>query len=103
MKYTRMLCWVTKTHAKKIKNAFSKTHDLVFIEIPDELLSYKDCIYIISLSKITNKTILNKIKNINNPFFLEKKGWLTYTMSEALESSGNWSMIGLSDIQAIVK
>jgi predicted DNA-binding protein (MmcQ/YjbR family) len=102
MKYKRMVCWVTKTHEKILKETFAKTHQLIFSEI-DELFLHKNCIFVISLSKITNKTVLNKIKKINNPYFLEKKGWMTSIMSEALENSDNWSMIGLSDIQAIIK
>ena len=103
MNSKKMVCWVIKTHEKTLKNTFSKTHQLIFTEILDELFLHKNCIFVISLSKITNKTILNKIKKINNPFFLEKKGWMTQIMSEALESSDNWSMIGLSDIRAIIK
>ena len=102
MKHNKMICWVTKTHKKKIINAFLKTHNLLFTETFDELLSYKNCIIIISLSKITNQYILKNIGKLNNPYFLEKKGWITLNMTKALESSKNHFMIGLSDIHTII-
>jgi hypothetical protein len=69
-KMKQMFCWVTKTHEKKIINAFSNTHELFFSETLDELFLHKDCIIIISLSKVTNQSILRKIERLNNPWFL---------------------------------
>ena len=99
---SEMYCWVTKYHKKKLINAFTKTHSLFFVETLDELFSHKDSITIISLSKVTSRIILEKIINLSNPFFLEKKGWITFYMTKALESSENHFMIGVSDIHAIV-
>ena len=96
-----MYCWVTKYHEKKLIDAFAKTHKLFYTETLDELFSHKNCITVISLSKVTNRTILKKITNLNNPYFLEKKGWTTFIMLKALESSKHHFMIGISDINTI--
>jgi hypothetical protein len=97
----QMFCWVTKYHEKKLTDAFAKTHKLIFTETLDELFSHRNCITIVSLSKVTNQTILRKIKDLHNPYFLEKKGWITFNMTEALASSENHFMIGMSDIYVI--
>jgi len=98
----QMFCWVTKYHQKKLIDAFTKTHKLFFTETLDELFSHKNCITVVSLSKVTNQMILKKIKKLHDPYFLEKKGWITFNMTEALGSSKNHFMIGISDIHAII-
>jgi len=100
-----MHCWVTKAHKKTLEKNFSETQKLIFTDTIDDLYSfkYKNCIIIISLSKVTNQIILNKIKRIKqHPYFLEKKGFTTYNMTKALESSKHHFMIGISDIKSII-
>ena len=99
----QMICWVTKTHEKNIKKYFLKNTQVYFFRNLDELFLHKNSIIVISLSKITSEAILDKIKKLNHPYFLEKKGWITYTMTKALESSKNHFMIGISDIQVLAE
>ena len=98
----QIVAWVSRNHEKLLMNNFSKTHQLNFAKSLDELLSYKNGIFVISLSKISNKDIVNKIKKIKSIHFIEKKGWTTLNMTNALENSQHHFMIGVSDIQSII-
>jgi len=97
----QIVAWVSKNHNKLLINTFSKTHQLIFVKTLDELLLYKNGIFAVSLSKISNKDIVNNIKKIKSIHYIEKKGWITLNMTNALENSQHHFMVGTSDIQSI--
>jgi len=98
----QIVACVSRNHEKLLMNNFSKTHHLNMVKSLDELLSYKNGIFVVSLSKVTNRDIVNKIKIIKSIHFIEKKGWTTLNMTNALENSKHHFMIGISDIQSII-
>jgi hypothetical protein len=62
----QIVAWVSNNHEKLITNNFSDTHQLNFVKSLDELFFYENSVFVISLSKITNKNIVDKIKKIEN-------------------------------------
>jgi hypothetical protein len=98
MKYDKIICWVAKRHEKLMRKAFPD--NTIFVNSVDEINQGENDAVVISVSKITNITIAEKIRKLKDPYFLEKKGWFRYRMMMAMEDSKHFFMIGKSDINS---
>jgi hypothetical protein len=96
MKYNKIICWVSKRHKKLMKRFF--LNDTIFVNNIDDIDQKENDVIVISTSKIINMEITEKIKGLKAPYFLEKKGILTYNMMVAMEGSKHPSMIANCEI-----
>jgi hypothetical protein len=102
MKYNKIICWVTKRHEKLMKKAFPE-ENMTFVNSVDEINQEENDVVVISVSKITNMKIAEKIRELKDPYFLEIKGIWTYNMIFAMERSKHSFMIGKSSMDYILK
>jgi hypothetical protein len=71
MKYDKIICWVAKRHEKLMKKTFPEGN-ITFVDSVDAINQKDDDIVVISISKITSKSIAEKVKILRDPYFLGK-------------------------------